>query len=302
MKNYYKMLLFLQFLFFCSLTEAQTTDFTIGIIMPDASGEITQSNILKIENKIAQIINNSNEAIIGYSNDFVVYPVVTMDDISVAEGGMQNITVATIDFSLYVKQVSSNLVYNTISRKLKGSGSNKAQAIANALNQIKANDDAYLQFIKVAKSKILKYYSDNCKSLIQKAENLSSKQEYEQALGILQAIPSNIANCYSEAQNKSIDIYKKYQTVLCTKNVNKAKAEIAVNNYAAALEALEMIDPTSNCASEVKKMIAQISSKVDKKDQQEYDLTKLRINAIKEIGKAYYANTIRLVSYNVIVR
>lgn len=287
--------------FIQNISEAQSTDFTLGIILPDATAEINQVQIQKLETKIAQIINNSNEATVGYFNDFVVYPVVSIDETSVVEGGMQNITVSTIDFTLFVKQISSNLVYNTFSKKLKGSGNNKSQAVTNAFNQIKAGDEIYLQFIKIAKAKIFKYYNDNCKSIIQKANNAVSKQDYEQALGILQSIPSASTLCYNEAQKKAIDVYKKYQTILCAKNMNTAKAEIAVNNFSAALEALQMIDPTSNCGAEVKRLIAQISSKVDKKDQQNLDLEKLRINAIKEIGKAYYSNTVKLVSYNVIL-
>lgn len=301
MKKYKKLKSLLFFLLIASSIKAQNTDFTIGIIMPDASMNINQAQIQKVETKIAQIINNSNEAIVGYNNDFVVYPILSVEDISVVEGGMQNLTVATINFSLIVKQISSNLVYNSISKKLKGSGNNNALAISNAFSQIKSNDEIYSQFIKTAITKVLKYYTDNCKLLVQNADNAASRNEYEQALGILQSIPSSSATCYNEAQKKSIDIYKKYQKIICAKNINKAKAEIAVKNFSAALDALEVIDPTSSCGVEVKKLIAQISSKVDKKYIEELDLEKLRINAIKEIGKAYYSNRVSLVSYKVIV-
>jgi hypothetical protein len=51
----------------------------------------------------------------------------------------------------------------------------------------------------------------------------------------------------------------------------------------------------------VEKLIAQISSKVDRKEKQEVELEKQRIDAIKEIGKAYYSNSIKLVKYDVLV-
>lgn len=209
-----------------NITNAQSTNFTLGIILPVATAEINQVQIQKLETKIAQIINISNEATVGYFNDFVVYPVVSIDETSVVEGGMQNITVSTIDFSLFVKQLSSNLVYNAFSKKLKGSGNNKAQAITNAFNQIKVKDEIYLQFIKTAKAKIFEYYNDNCKLIIKKAGDIAAKQDYEQALGILQSIPSASSSCYNEAQKKSLDVYKKYQTILCTKNVNRQKPKL----------------------------------------------------------------------------
>jgi len=268
--------------------------------MPEVSNELSQEQIGKLTSKITQIINNSNEVTVGYTNDIVVYPIISIDETIVVEGGLQNITVTTIEFSLFIKQVSTNLIYNSISKKIKGSGNNKSQAITNAFSQIKPSEEFYRQFIVTSKSKILKYYTDNCKTIIKAADNLSAKQEYEQSISLLQSIPIASTDCYDEAQKKSVEVYKKYQSVLCSKNITKAKAAIAINDYENALEALNVIDPTSTCYSEVQKLISQISSKVNKKEEQELDLEKRRINAIKEIGKAYYSNTIRVVRYNVL--
>ncbi|HET9058094.1 MAG TPA: hypothetical protein VFN30_14715 [Chitinophagaceae bacterium] len=282
--------------------QSQNATLTFGVVMPDPSNELSQEQIQKLTSKITQIINNSNEVTVGYTNDIVVYPIITIDETNVVEGGLQNITVTTMEFSLFIKQVSTNLVYNFISKKIKGSGNNKSQAITNAFSQIKPTEEFYRQFILTSKSKILKYYTDNCKTIIKSADNLSAKQEYEQSISLLQLIPIVSTDCYDEAQKKSIEIYKKYQSVLCSKNITKAKAAIAINDYATALEALNVIDPTSTCYPEVQKLIAQISSKVDKKEQQELDLKKRRINAIKEIGKTYYLNIIKVVKYNVLIR
>ena len=270
--------------------------------MPNSSSDFSQEQIQKLESKIIQIINNSNDVMVGYSNDFIVYPIVSIEETNIVEGGLQNLTVTSIDLSLFVKQVSTNVVYNSISKRIKGSGNNKSQSITNAFSQIKTNEESYKQFLSTSKTKITKYYTDNCKKIIQNAENLATKQDYEQSLGIFQSIPNSIENCYNEAQSKSIEIYKKYQSILCSKNLTKAKAAIAINDFPNALETLEQIDPSSSCYNEVKKLITQISQKVDRKEKQELDLEKQRINAIKEIGKAYYSNTIRLIKYNVIVR
>ena len=65
---------------------------------------------------------------------------------------------------------------------------------------------------------------------------------------------------------------------------------------------MNIIDSSSSCYSEVEKLINQISDKVEKAENRELDLEKRRIDAIKEIAKAYYSNSVRLVNYNVIVR
>lgn len=290
--------------FFCiniNKAGSQTPTLTMGIVMPESSKELNQEQIEKLTTKIIQIINSSNEVTVGTTNDIVVYPIISISETSVVEGGLQNLTVTTLEFSLFIKQISTNLVYNSISKKLKGSGNNKDQAVSNALSQIKPSEEIYRQFLLTGKLKILKYYADNCRVIIKTSDNLSAKQEYEQSISLLQSIPIASADCYNEAQKKSIEIYKKYQSVLCSKNITKAKAAIAINDYSTALDALEAIDPTSTCYSEVQKLIAQISSKADKREQQELDLEKRRITAIKEIGKAYYSNTIRAVRYSILV-
>jgi hypothetical protein len=286
------------------VSKAQTSNatLTLGVVVPEPTGEFNQDQIQKLSSKITQIINNSNEVTVGYTNDIVVYPVVSVNETSVVEGGLQNITVTSVDFALFVKQISTNLVYNTFSKKIKGSGNNKAQAITNAFSQIKATDEAYKQFIIASKAKIFKYYTDNCKTIIQNAGNLSAKQEYEQSISLLQSIPAGTSGCYEDAQKKSLEVYRKYQTVLCSKNITKAKGAIATENYEDALAALEMIDPASSCYPEVQKLIAQISSKINRKEEQAMDLEKQRINAVKEIAKAYYSRSIKVVNYNVIVR
>lgn len=303
MKLLIKTTLFFAFFIIINITNAQSqnTNLTLGIIVPEISNDFNQVQIQKLESKITQIINNTVEVSVGYTNDIVIYPVISIEETSVVEGGLQNMTVATVDLTLFIKQISTNSIYNTMSKKIKGSGNNKMQAITNAFSQIKVTEEVYKQFIITSKAKILKYYADNCKTIILTANNLSAKQDYEQSLSLLQSIPTASTNCYNEAQKKSFEVYKKYQSILCSKNITTAKAAIATNNYENALQALEVIDPSSTCYPEVQKLIAQISSKVDKKEKQELDLEKQRINAIKEIGKAYYSNSIRIIKYSSIL-
>lgn len=294
-------LLVIGFIVNIEIAKSQSPSFTLGLVMPDPSNEFNLEQIQKLESKITQIINNSNSVFIGYSNDIVVYPILSVEETQVVEGGMENLTVSKVEFSLFIKQISSNLVFNSFSKTLSGSGKTKFLSITNAINQIKTQDNNYQKFILESKDIILKYYTDNCESIIKHAETLSSKQEYEKSISLLQSIPEILSVCYTKAQSKSLEVYKKYQSVLCVQNITKAKAFIATNNYESAIEVLEIIDPTSSCYPEVKKLIDQIASRIDKREKQEFDLEVQRISSIKEIGKAYYSNTIRTIKYNVLV-
>ena len=282
--------------------QSPSTALTLGIILPDPTNDIAADQVQKLEAKIVNIINGSNLATVGYDNDIVVYPVISVEDVSVVEGGMQNLAVATINLSLFAKQISTKIVFNSVSKRIKGSGNNRTQAIANAISQVKTNDNIYIDFIATAKNKILQYYNDNCQSIIHTADNLSAMEKYEQAISLLQTIPTS--PCYDQAQKKSLECYKKYQVTLCSKNILKAKGAIAVNDYKTALESLDEIDPTSGCYAEANKLIAQISGKVEnyRKRKEELSLEQQRISAMKEVAKAYYASTVRAVNYNFIVR
>jgi len=265
--------------------------------MPHDSDVLSEIQLKKIESKLIQIINNSGNATFGYSNDFVVYPVISLENTGVVEGGMQNITVATIEVSLFVKQISTNLVYGTVDKKLKGSGNNQALAISNAISQINNTDPVFNQFIAASKNKIVHYYQTNCSAIISQAKSLALKKEYEQAISILYAIPPLIGNCYDESEKLSLTYYLGYQKNLCAKNMQIAQGYMALKEYKEALDAILVIDPSSPCYQDAKKVISQISQKIDIAHKEEMNLESQRIAAVKEIAKAYYSRTIRYVNY-----
>lgn len=281
---------------------AQNTDFTIGLILPEPSQKINEAQITKLESKLSNLINKSGVVTYGYNNDFVIFPIINIDDTSIVQGGLENITVTTIDLTLNIKQISSNKSFNIVSKKIKGSGKTEQLAITNGFSLIKVDDKDLITFISKGKENIFKYFNENCKSILTKAANLNAKQDYEQAISLLQSIPETGNSCYAESQKNALAYYKSYQSKLCKENLIKAKSEISIKNYENALSYLYMIDSGSSCYSEVEKLINQISDKVQKDENKEIDLEKRRINAIKEIAKTYYSNSVRLVKYNVIVR
>lgn len=283
-------LVLFSFLGIVKMATAQQTDFTLGVVLPEATNGLTPELLQKLSNKMTQIINNSGEAMMGYTNDFAVYPVLLEEETGVVEGGLQNMTVTTVELSLAVKQYAGNIVYNTLSKKLKGSGNNKALAIANAISQIKPADESYKLFITTAKTKIIQYFTANCNKIIQQATALAAKHDYEQSLSLLQSIPSNVGGCYATAQTKSLAIYKEAQALLCSKNIARAKAAIANNDFELAMNTLDQIAPDAACNKEVTVLIKQLEAKVEKKVQREYSLQEQSINAIREIGKAYYSS------------
>jgi hypothetical protein len=296
---------------------AQSTDdigkIALSVIMPENVDGLNVSQLSKLETKIAQIITASGLAATGYNNNFVIYPKFAINESNIVEGGMQNITVVTADLSLFIKQVNNDMLFSSISKSLKGSGSSKELAITNAILQIQTKDPEFKTFIEAGKTKIIQYYEVNCTDIIKKSDSYVKMQQYEQAFGLLMTVPDEVTSCYSQIQSKAIEIYKAYQTQKCAEQIQKAKASIATTDYNTALNILEEVDPSASCFNESQTLEKSIETKIAAEEKKQWDfkmkqnndavsLEEQRIAAIKEIAVSYYKSQPTTVNYNYIVK
>lgn len=284
----------------------------LSVVVPDYMEDLTDSQLSKLDTKISQIVTSSGLSDSGYNNNLVIYPKFVINETSVVEGGMQNITVVSVDLSLFVKQLDTNVLFSTTNKAIKGSGSNKELAITNAISKIAANDPSYKKFIEESKTKIFQYYETKCSDLIKKSDGLVKMQQYEEALGLLMSIPDAVS-CYSKVQVKAIEVYKAFQKQNCTKQIQLAKNTIAVKNYVEALNILSKIDPSSTCFAESQNVAKTIETKVNAEEKKQWDfqmkqyndevsLEKQRVNAIKDIAVSYYKSQTSDINYTVIVK
>jgi hypothetical protein len=314
MKKTYFVLIVLAF----SLTSfGQTTNdvgkIALSVVMPENVDGLDISQLSKLETKISQIVTVSGLASSGYNNNFVIYPKFAIYESNIVEGGMQNITVVTAELSLFIKQVDNNLLFSTISKSLKGSGSSKELAITNAISKITTNDPDFKTFIETGKLKIITYYETKCVDIIKKSDSYVKMQQYEQALGLLMSVPEEVSSCYNQIQDKAIDAYKAYQTQKCSELIQKAKTSLASNDYVGALNILSEIDPSATCFNEAQTIAKSAETKVKAEEKKQWDfqmkqynddvsLEKQRIEAIKEIAVSYYKSQPTSVNYNYIIK
>lgn len=311
-----KILLLTMFTFSILIVYAQLSSdigkVTLSIVMPDNIEGMDIAQLSKLQTKIIQIVANSGLASSGYNNNFVIYPKLAIYDNHIVESGMQDITILNCELSLFIKQVNNNLIYSTVSKPLKGSGKSRNIAITNAISHINVNDSAYLSFIENGKNKIIAYYESTCQDIIDNSDALIKKQDYQQAIGLLLSIPKEVA-CYKKAINKSVEAYKAYQNQKCSEQILTAKSEIATNNFNAALRVLSQIDPSTVCSREADALIKQIEPKIDAIERERVqrrnklyndalELEKQRIEAAKEIAKAYYNRTQPSYNYMYIIK
>lgn len=284
----------------------------LSIVVPENAEGLEPAHTSKLETKISQIITKYGLAATGYDNNFIVYPKLAIYDNSVVEGGMQNIIIITADLSLFMKQVDNNIMYATVNIPLKGSGSNKQNALTNAISMIPVDHPSFKKFVETGKLKIVQYYESKCTDIIKKSDAYVKMKKYEDAIGLLMTVPEEVSECHHKILDKAVVAYKAYQTQICSEMIQKAKTSLAANDYKGALNILSEIDPSSACYKSAQELASIAGSKIDAEEKKRWDfkmkqyndainLKNKRIQAIKEIAVAYYKSRPTTVNYNYIL-
>ena len=85
---------------------SQTNNFTIGILLPEPNSKINESGISKLEIKLTNFLNKSDVFSYGYSNDFVLCPIIDITESGLVQGGLENLAIAKVEISFVIKQLS----------------------------------------------------------------------------------------------------------------------------------------------------------------------------------------------------
>jgi hypothetical protein len=285
----------------------------LSVVIPENVDGLNASQLSKLEAKIIQIVATSGIAASGYNQNFVIYPKFAVYESQVVEGGMQNITVVRAELSLFVKQVSNNLLFSSVSKPLKGSGKTQELAITNAIYSLPVVDAAFKTFLETGKQRIVQYYEANCSSIQKKADTYIQTKQYEEAVALLMSVPEEVSGCYGAVLDKAIDAYKAYQKQRCSEQIQQAKAASASKDYIAALNILANVDPSSSCNNEAQSLIKSIETKIDAEEKKQWDLQmkmyddalnaeQQRLNAMKEIAVSYYKSQPTNLNYNYLVK
>jgi len=284
----------------------------LSVVMPRNTDKLKSSEFEKLESKIQQITAKNGIAGNGYNTNFVIVPKFEIFEDETLNAGLTLKKYIKGELSLYVSQVDNSLIYNSTAISVKGVGEEKDKAILNAIANINVNNEDLNKFFIESKEKIIQYYANHCEQIIDKADALIKKQQYEEAIGLLLIVPEEVSICYQKIQIKSIEAYLAYQDSRCKETILKAKAKIANKDLYTALNLLSDIDPKSNCYADSEHLISKIGEEFTKNADREYNDNKelikkeieerkqrfetssnievARINAIKELAISFYKN------------
>lgn len=272
---------------------------TIGVVVPEQEESIDARafSLLKTKLESLMLANGISSMMNG---GFVMYPVVNITNTEVIEGGMKNITVVHADVSLYIAQLGTGMAFGNVTKSLKGSGNTTQDAMRNAFSKLSPADKECSAFIASGKKSITDYYENNLQLIVSKANSLAAAGQYEEALAWLMTYPESL-NGYDKVMVASVAIFKQYQNAQCSQLIQQARGALAMKDYQGTIDCLNRIDAESRCGKEAVALTAQVKSALDKESAEErrmiekemdasVSLEKQRINAIKEVAKAYYGN------------
>ncbi|MCM1070924.1 MAG: hypothetical protein NC210_03855 [[Clostridium] fimetarium] len=272
----------------------------IGIAIPTSDTSMDAATSKALVNKVQAILTKNGMGDSG--SDFVLVPSIQIDEDDIIESGMVNLFKVAGSLNLALTQISTDKVFGSVSIPIRGTGKrSKATAMKSAASSVNVNNPDITRFLEQSKQNVIDYYTKNHSSIIGKARTAASTGDYDQALAILASFPDGMPR--EKEINAEIEkTYKLYLTHNCREIILQAKGALAKKEYDYANSLLADIDPNSPCYSDAVAMTNSMSKEIrqteaqeraaqERREQRALDLQKTRINAVRDVAKAYYQRT-----------
>lgn len=291
---------------------AASAPVALTLYASEMGGDLNETQTQMAGRKLTLLLDRYGYVASEDAHNFGVFPKFTVYEEAPMEG-LSKMLVVKAEISLVAKQVSNGLVVASCAQTVTGSGANREAALTNAISNLPTKGPQYQTFFKSVQQKVTAYYKSNCADIIAEANNTSSQQQqHALAMQLLLQVPREAGECYTKAQQQVQPIFLAFQKDRCARMVQAATAESAAMRYQSALSILALVDPNSPCRADALALIQSIASKVEaqyrerwnfmlKAYSDEIELEKLRIEACKEIAKAYYGKSDTLL-YTLIVK
>ena len=274
--------------------------------MPDAARSI-------LANKLNQIVTQNGMGGAANNERFIITANVNVisKDLTATAPPM---TAFVLEVTLYIGDGFVGTKFSSTSISVKGVGESETKAYISALKGISPTNSNIQSFVGNGKSKIIEYYNSKCDFIIKEAQTLVSQNNFEEAIFKLTSVPEVCKDCYDKCMDAVGPIYQKQIDRECKSKLMEANTawNAAQDSYGAdtAGGILAQIDPNASCYKEalaLSNKIAQRIKEIDQRDwklqlkeqQDNVDIQKATIKAIRDIGVAYGNGQPKTVTYNV---
>ena len=274
--------------------------------MPDAARSI-------LANKLNQIVTQNGMGGAANNERFIITANVNIisKDLTATAPPM---TALVLEVTLYIGDGFVGTKFSSTSISVKGVGESETKAYISALKGISPTNSNIQSFVGNGKSKIIEYYNSKCDFIIKEAQTLVSQNNFEEAIFKLTSVPEVCKECYDKCMDAVGPIYQKQIDRECKSKLMEANTawNAAQDSYGADIAGgiLAQIDPNASCYKEalaLSNKIAQRIKEIDQRDwklqlkeqQDNVDIQKATIKAIRDIGVAYGNGQPKTVTYNV---
>lgn len=211
----------------------------------------------------------------------------------VVSGSVPPQFIIDLEVSVYVVNLNENIIAAETSFEVRGMDSTESRALAKAINRINAKSPAVREFMASAREKIIDYYSGRVPTIIAKAQSLSDRGEYEEAISILAAVPESLED-YPLVVEKMTATYTQMVDKFAAIALQDAKSKIAMKDYAGALDALMAVDPSSTRFKDADAMVESIKRTIEEKERAAMQARLDEMQAQKELAQKMHDDEVML--------
>ncbi len=276
---------------------AQNCEIPVAVWVDAKNTAAPEAALQNLENSLTRAVTANGISTEVPITQFILLAQVENINRSILPGPPPQIT-NNLAITLHLADVLSKKKYASEYFEVNGVGINETKSFIDAFRRINGNQSKLKNFLEKGKKQILEHYNKNYHNIIADAERKANLGQYEEAIAMLVAIPV-CSNGGEAASIAGLRIYDKFREKLNLGLLNKARTIwAAAQDSDAASEAGELlaqIDPDTKCYADAQKLISemqrQVRSDLDfelrKKYEDEVDIRKADIEAMRAIGVAY---------------
>lgn len=215
-------------------------------------GNLSEPVAKALKLKVEQILSRNGAGATSMYNAFTVEPQLNIGEEIRTEGLVRNVSTIEGELTLLAKNTLDGSLYGSVVVPLSGIGKGTRDETLKALiANIKSTDPQYSRFIRNARQKIVDHYTQNCGTIVQKAQVMINTGKYKEAIAYLGCVPETVP-CYEQASEALTQAYGLSKSVECEEQILMARSLYIRHKYDKALDILAKIPQSSKCNAEAR--------------------------------------------------
>lgn len=212
-------------------------------------GELSKPVADALKLKVEQILSRNGAGATSLYNAFVIEPQLNLEEEMQTEGLVRNVSLIKAELTLLAKNVLDGSMYGSIVVPVSGSGKGtKDETMKSLISNIKPTDPQFSRFIRNARQKIVDHYTQNCGTIVQKAQVMINTGKCKEAITYLGCVPETVP-CYEQASEALTKAYELSKNLECEESLLMAQNYYIRQKYDQALDVLSKIPQNSACST-----------------------------------------------------